>query len=119
MLAEVESLSEVLSADSAVVGLLSGVDAVVPAQGLAACEPLTADAAEVGTREPAGPHPGGVLPTFGGLITSRGVFLSSWFAGTFWFGSRILRVAAHGLLTPSTSEILIQTRRGGRRTQRS
>lgn len=112
MLAEVESFSEILPTNSAVMGLLSCVDAIVPAQGLAACKSLTTDTTEVSAWEPTGAHSGGVLPTFGGLSASCRIFLSSWFAGTFWFGSRILRVAAHSLLTPTTSEILIHTRCG-------
>ena len=110
MLAEVKSLSKILSTNSAVMGLLASMDAVMPAQGLAACKSLTADTAEVSAREAAGPHSGGVLPTFGGLSASSRIFFSSGFAGTFWFGSRILWVAAHSLLAPTASEILIHTR---------
>lgn len=113
VLAEVKSLSEILSTYGAMVWFFAGVDTVVPAQSLAACEPLAADTAKVSAWEPAGPHSGGVLPTFWGLSTRCRIFFSSWFARTFWFGSRILLVAAHRLLAPTTSEILIHARCGG------
>lgn len=111
MLAEVKSLPKILSTYSAVMGLLTSVDAVMPAQGFATCKSLTADAAEVSAWEATGPHSRGVLPAFGGLSTSCRIFLSSGFAGTFWFGGRILWVAAHRLLAPTSSEILIHARR--------
>lgn len=110
MLAEMKSLSKILSTNSAMMGLFSSMDAVMPAKGLATCKSLTTDTAEVSAWEPTGTHSGGVLPTFGGLSTRCRVFLSSGFAGTFWFDSRILWVAAHRLLAANTSEILIHTR---------
>lgn len=110
MLAEVESLSEILSTHGAVVGLFSSVNAIVSAEGLTACKTLTADAAKVSAWKPTWTHSGSVLPTFGGLSTLRRVFLSSGFTWTFWFGSRILWIAAHWFLVPHTSEILINTR---------
>lgn len=110
MFAEVKGLPKILSANGAVMGLLAGMDAVVSSQGLATCKSLAANTTEVGAWETAGSHSGGVLPTFGGLSTRRGVFLSSRFTGTFWFSGRILWVAAHCLLAPHTSKTLIHAR---------
>lgn len=85
MFAEVKSLPKILSANTAVVGLFASMDAVVSSQGLATCKSLAANTAEVSAWETTGSHSGGVLPTLGGLSTRRRVFLSSGFAGAFWF----------------------------------
>lgn len=111
MFAEVKSLSKILSTNCAVMWLFSGMDAVMSSQGLTTCKSLTTNAAEVGAWETTGSHSGCVLPTFGGLSTRHRIFLSSGFAGAFWFSRRILWVAAHCLLAPHTSEILIHARR--------
>lgn len=102
MFAQVKGLSEIFAADCAVVRLFSRVNAVVPAQGLAARKPFTTHTAEVGAWESAGAHSLRVLPTFGGVFVGCGLFLGSGFAGTFRLGTGVL-CATHSLMLSKRS----------------
>ena len=112
MLAQVKGLSEIFSADRAVVRLLAGMHAVVPTQCLTPGESLATHTAEIRTGETTGSGSGRILPAFRRLTRGVRILFGSWLSGTLWFDISILWVTVHVPLIHPTSEAFIYTRRG-------